>query len=370
MMTIRKKTLRAARRPQGETPMVIFHILKYAYHGAGNVYAVIDLACIQAQCGHKVYICSSASHFDEFLKQHGVEYIEIDQLGGIGATLSALLKLYNTLRRIKPDIVHAHMMKSTLLAAALRPILKFGLVTSVHNEFQRSAILMRLGDRVIGVSEAVSRSMIKRGVPPSKMRTVLNGTIGSVRRPPPLPQAADLARPAIVTVCGMHPRKGIPDLIAAYGIVAAKCPQARLYLVGSGPMLENYMKLAAETAPDGIVFLGHMDDPRPVLLGSDIFVLASHAEPAGLVLSEARELRCAIVATEVGGIPEMLANGKAGILVPPRRPDLLANAIARLLEDPAFNAHMRESTQIDIGHLTMQRVAADTEKVYAELLEQ
>jgi glycosyltransferase involved in cell wall biosynthesis len=70
----------------------------------------------------------------------------------------------------------------------------------------------------------------------------------------------------------------------------------------------------------------------------------------------------------VGGIPEMLANGKAGVLVPPRRPDILADAIAKLLEDPASNARMRDSTQIDIDFLTMQRVATETENVYRELL--
>ncbi len=348
--------------------MVIFHILKYAYHGAGNVYAVIDLACIQAQRGHKVYICSSANDFGELLAQHGVEYIHINQYGGIAKTVSALFRLHRTLRILKPDIVHAHMMKSTMMAAALRPLLGFGLVTSVHNEFQRSAILMRVGDRVIGVSEAVSRSMIKRGVPRAKMRTVLNGTINSVRRPSPLPRPLALQRPAIVTVCGMHPRKGVPDLIAAYVNIVAKFPRACLYLVGTGPQQEEYKKMAAESGKQGIVFLGHLDDPRPVLLASDVFVLASHAEPAGLVLSEAREARCAIVATDVGGIPEMLANGKAGVLVPPRRPDILADAIAKLLEDPASNARMRDSTQIDIDFLTMQRVATETENVYRELL--
>ncbi len=276
--------------------------------------------------------------------------------------------LFRTLRALRPDIVHAHMTVSTLLAAALRPLLGFGMITTVHNEFQRNAVVMRLGQRVIGVSAAVTRSMIRRGVPPARMRTVLNGTINAARRPGHPAPAAALQHPAIVTVCGMHPRKGVPDLIAAYATVAAGYPGAHLYLVGSGPMDQDYRDLAARTAPNGITFLGHVDDPRPILLGADIFVLASLAEPAGLALCEAREAGCAIVASDVGGIPEMLDAGQAGVLVPPQRPDLLADAIMALLRDPQRFAEQRHRARCGLDRFTVERVAAETEAIYLELL--
>jgi glycosyltransferase involved in cell wall biosynthesis len=106
------------------------------------------------------------------------------------------------------------------------------------------------------------------------------------------------------------------------------------------------------------------------LLGGDIFVLASHAEPAGLVLSEAREAGCAILGTHVGGIPEMLDQGRAGILVPPSRPDLLAAALLPLLQNPGELAQARENSQINIENLALSRVARQTEQVYRELLGQ
>jgi glycosyltransferase involved in cell wall biosynthesis len=101
---------------------------------------------------------------------------------------------------------------------------------------------------------------------------------------------------------------------------------------------------------------------------ADIFVLASHAEPAGLVLSEAREAGCAIIATNVGGIPEMLENGHAGILLRPRRPDLLAEAMARLLREPAFLAEMRARSQHKIAKLSLRRVTQETLSIYRELI--
>ncbi len=107
------------------------------------------------------------SDFDELLRQHDVEFIRVKQSGSVAVSGSALVW---RLRALKPNIVHANMMK--ILAAILRPLLGVKLVTTVHNEFQKSAIAMRVGQRVIGVSEAVTQSMIRRGVAPAKMRTV------------------------------------------------------------------------------------------------------------------------------------------------------------------------------------------------------
>lgn len=347
--------------------MIIFHVLKYTLNGAGNACAAVDLACVQADRGHQVYVCSAAGDFTQLLTKHGVKFVELDQSGSISARALAMFKLYHLLMAIKPDIVHAHMMGSTLMAAALRPLVGYGLVTSVHNEFQRSAILMRLGQRVIGVSEAVSQSMIARGVPKHKMRTVLNGTIQSPRRAVPCPPPMALPRPAIVSVCGMHPRKGVPDLIAAFTVAGREFPDLQLFLAGAGPMLEEYKALGAASCGNRITFLGLLDDPRPLMMGADIFVLASHAEPAPLVLSEAREAGCAVVGTNVGGIPEMLEYGRAGLLVPPQRPDVLAETLLKLLRDRAYLAEMRSNSQINIEKMTMRRVAEDVEKVYLEL---
>ena len=348
--------------------MKILHFLNHTVPANGHVCAMVDLACAQAKLGHQVTVCSAGGGFDALLSQYGIEHVIVDQERKPAILLAALGKTAKAIRRIKPDIVHAHMMTGAIIAAVLRPMLGFKLVTTVHNDFQRSAILMGLGQRVIGVSEAVSQAMIKRGISPKKMRTVLNGTIGSPRFPPPLPAPLDLQRPAILFVGGLHPRKGVDDLIKAFGIVSEKSPQAHLYLIGSGPFQKEYERLAKTVANGGVTLCGHRDDPRPYLLGGDIFVLASHAEPAGLVLSEAREAGCAVIATQVGGIPEMLDQGRAGILVPPSRPDLLAAALLPLLQNAGKLAEARANSQINIADLSLSRVAVQSEQVYRELL--
>ena len=117
-------------------------------------------------------------------------------------------------------------------------------------------------------------------------------------------------------VGGLHPRKGVGDLILAFKMFLSRHPNAQLYLVGEGPNLKDYTALVADLGIAHCVhFVGAVNDPRPLLSAADIFVLPSRADPAPLVLSEAREAGCAIVASNVDGIPELLDGGDAGILV-------------------------------------------------------
>jgi glycosyltransferase involved in cell wall biosynthesis len=109
-------------------------------------------------------------------------------------------------------------------------------------------------------------------------------------------------------------------------------PEASLYIVGNGPERAKLEAQAAGTGcNDKIHFTGFFSDPRRYLLAADIFVLASYQEAFGLVLAEAREAGCAIVASDVGGIREALDDGEAGILLPAGQPRMLANVLAFFL---------------------------------------
>lgn len=350
------------------TALRIIHVLNHTQKANGHVCAVVDLACAQVKRGHQVYVCSRGGDFDYLLYEHNVGHITINQDRRLATLLAAVYRLHRAIQKFEPDIIHAHMVTSALLVALLRPFMRFRLVTTVHNEFQSSAVLMGVANRVVAVSDLVRQSMIRRRLPASKLRTVLNGTVNSPRFPQPAPSGLSLKHPAIVFVGGLHPRKGIDDLIHAFGIVLAAQPNAQLYLIGDGPCRTEYEILARHISAAAIHFCGYVDDPRAYLLGADIFVLASHSDPAPLVISEARDAGCAIVATSVDGVPEMLDRGAAGILVPPKQPALLANGILELLLNPAYLAEMRNRSRSGISHFTVERVAAETEQVYRELL--
>ncbi len=349
--------------------MRIVHFLNHTRPSNGHVHVAVDLACVQSRMGHSVSVISGGGAFDSLFAAYGVNHILIDQKRAFSNLVRAVYKLHSAVSVISPDIIHAHMMTSAALAVSLRRFMKFKLVTTVHNEFQKAAIIMGLGDKVIAVSEAVADSMERRGVKRSKLQVVLNGTIGSPRLSATNPPAKVLDRPAIVFVGGLHPRKGVDDLIAAFKTISARVPRAFLYLIGDGPYREAYQELALQTGcGDRIRFCGFQADPRPYLLGSDLFVLASHADPGPLVLSEAREAGCAIIATSVGGIPEMLDRGEAGVLVPPRRSDLLAEAIIGVLNDKKLLADLQARARSNLDRFTVDRAAKECEAVYRGLL--
>lgn len=351
--------------------MRIVHLANHVKNsGNGIVNMMVDLACSQAKAGHDVAVATSGGDFESLLAAQGVRHFRLRQSPrpwGIPAMLAGFRRLLNECR---PDIVHAHMMTGALIGrvGALMP--RYGLVTTVHNEFQKSASVMRLGDRVVCVSKEVARSMEKRGVPASKIAVVRNGTVGTPRRAgagrPPSPE---LRRPSIVTVAGMYERKGIHDLLRAFAILRDRFPEASLYLVGDGPDRQAMEDLARSLQLDGHAhFAGFVADPRSYLQETDIFVLASHKEPGALVLTEAREAGCAIVATQVDGNPEMLDAGAAGLLVPPGSPEALAAAIGRLLADPGLRAEYQRRSPINLDAFHVDGVCERYLCLYEETL--
>jgi glycosyltransferase involved in cell wall biosynthesis len=353
--------------------MHILHILNHIQKlGNGIVNVAIDLACLQAKAGHTVAISSQGGDYEALLREHGVTHFTLDQTRTPGNLIQAAVNYRALIQTFQPDIVHAHMMTGVVLARALRGKANYAIVSTVHNEFQRSAIVMGLADRVIAVSQAVSASMQQRGIPAAKLRVVFNGTLGSPRvRPLKEYQPLPLHHPAITTVAGMYHRKGIAELIAAFSQIATQFPAAHLYLVGNGPDRAEFEAQAQQTAVgDRIHFEGFQPEPQRYLLASDVFVLASHKDPAPLVILEAREAGCAIVASAVDGIPQGLDAGKAGILVPPKNASALAKELSELLENSEKMQFWQSQAQQNLQWLSVDRVSKETYTIYDELVEQ
>ncbi len=351
--------------------MRVVHLLNHIREiGNGIVNVAVDLACLQSKAGHEVAVASAGGEYEALLKRHGVKHFELDQARKPIKLAKAIRRYRAVVRTFQPDIVHAHMMTGVVLAHVLRTRSSYALVSTVHNEFQRSAILMGLGNRVIAVSEVVAQSMRRRGIVDSKIRVIRNGTLGSPRvRPISDYEPAALQGQTIVTVAGMYQRKGIAELITSFEGVASQFPEVHLYIVGDGPDRSEFVDLARRTAaPSRIHFEGFQRAPQRYMLAADVFVLASHRDPCPLVLTEAREAGCAIVATEVDGIPEVLDGGNAGLLVPPRDVTSLEAALVRILSDPEEKAGWQRLALQNLESYNVDRVARETEAVYRELL--
>jgi glycosyltransferase involved in cell wall biosynthesis len=260
------------------------------------------------------------------------------------------------------------MVSSNLLSQVPRRLCGAKLITTVHNAFEPSAWMMGWADRVITVSAANATDLIKRKVPEKRIRVVWNGPINSPRLPTTFEDVI-LPKPTIVTVCGLHHRKRVEDILEAAAMVLKSVPSASFYLVGEGPDLEKLENMTQTLGISASVhFMGYQANPLPWMKAADIFVLASRAEPFGLVLAEARSQGCAIVATNVDGIPEVLEHGKAGILVPPLSPIDLAREITLLLQNDDRLREFRSRAKAGCDWLTVERMEQNVRDVYFDAL--
>ncbi|MEM5371893.1 glycosyltransferase family 4 protein [Paraburkholderia azotifigens] len=347
--------------------MRIVHLANHIRNtGNGIVNMMVDLACTQAKAGNDVVVATSGGEFDELLNSHGVKTFQLTQSSSVWRIFSMIRAFRKLTHECQPDVVHAHMVTGVLIGRFASMKRNYVLLATVHNVFQRSASLMRLGDRVVCVTKDVAKSMGNRGISKSKIEVVRNGTIGSPRRSPvELLPAETLKRPCIVTVAGMYERKGIRDLILAFSIVNGRFPESRLYLIGDGPDRPAMEALVRDLKLEKRVrFTGFVADPRAYLQSSDVFVLASHNESGALALVEAREAGCAIIATDVDGNPEMLDFGRAGVLIPVRRPETLADAICRMLDDHDLRESYRQRSRIGLSEFSVEYVCEQYLTVY------
>jgi glycosyltransferase involved in cell wall biosynthesis len=351
--------------------MRILHVLNdVTDRGNGIVNTAVDLAIEQARQGLEVAVVSAGGGYKPVLERAGVLHFTLDQSRRPSTTLRALWSLRRQIVEFRPHVVHAHMRTGLLLAWVWVRFHRFALVGHVHNVHDRESVIMGLADRVIAVSHSVAATMAQRGIAEHKIRVVLNRTLGSKRRAALAEVTpASLAKPSIVTVCGMSHRKGIEELLSAFEMVGEELPCAHLYLVGDGPEREQFQELAhRSTWRDRIHFEGYQAVPQAYMLSADVFVLASRRESFGLVLIEAREAGCAIVATDVDGVAEALDGGEAGVLIPPQNVNALADALCRLLRSEDECNAWRMNAQRGIEMYCVRTMALEMRNVYDELV--
>jgi glycosyltransferase involved in cell wall biosynthesis len=264
--------------------------------------------------------------------------------------LSRIVRLARLFRSENCAIFHAHLplpeyCRAALIAAALARVPAIIATTHLFRNapsrrsllYQR--ILSGLVDRYIAVSYDLRRHLIDDLRIPKKKITVIHNGVAMARLEPPrddrpMGGLSDSVRQPIVLTCArLHEQKGLMHLLEAVSLV----PQARFVIAGDGPQRIELEECARTLALNGrVLFLGHRDDVPMLLAGCDIFVLPSLFEGLPLALLEAMEAGKPIIASAVGGISEAVIDGKTGLLVPPARPQLLANAIQKLIENPIF----------------------------------
>ncbi len=235
-------------------------------------------------------------------------------------------------------------------------------------------VLFGLADRVIVNSHAVGRRFAWSDT--EKVRCIPNG-VDTVRFAP-RPTAKDVrkrlgiaeAEPVVASVGRLVPYKGYGDLLDAAALVQGVRPDTRWVLAGDGTIRKE---LEAQSRKLGlgsrVHFTGWLDDVRDVLALCDVFVLPSRGEHFGRVLIEAMAMGKPVVATDGGGVPEVVRHGETGLLVPPGRPAALARAILTLLDDSACAASLGAAGRERVEReFSLSKHAAAIERLYEELV--
>ena len=296
-----------------------------------------------------------------------------------------LLRLRRLLATEQYDIVHLH---SPYVAGLARLIVKSmpsarrpKIISTEHNVWSSHTSATRalnratfpLGDAWLAVSNEVRDSIPERLR--ERVEVVVQGIVladadQSLEQREAVRAELGVApdEVAIATVANLRSTKGYPDLLAAARILLDRGVPVRFFIVGQGPLEAELRALHASLGLGrSVEMLGYRTDAMRVLSGCDLFVLASHYEGYPVAIMEALAIGLPIVATKVGGVPEGVREGIEGLLVPPRRPELLADAIETLVRDPERRAAMGAAAAERGRGYDIESAVARTEKIYRDL---
>jgi glycosyltransferase involved in cell wall biosynthesis len=307
--------------------------------------------------------------------------------------LKALVTLYRLFRHECPHIVHTHTAKAGVLGRLAARLARVPVVVHtyhghvLHGYYTplKNWLLRRMeqglgvvSDRLVAVSEQVKRDLLRYRVARAEKISVIplgfdlepflagSGHRGKLRRE----LGVSNGEPLVGIVGRIFPIKNHRLFLEAATLVAAALKAARFLVVGDGvlrPQMEDYARALGIT--DRVVFTGWRHDLPLIYPDLDVLVVSSNNEGTPVSAIEAMAAGCPVVATRVGGLPDLVADGETGCLVPPHDPAALAAGILWLLRDRETALRIAQGAQATVAkRFAVERLCRDVEDLYGELL--
>ena len=300
--------------------------------------------------------------------------------------LGWLRKACEVVRRERIDLIHAHEFTGNTYGSLIARLVGVPFVATVHGrnyywEQGKRRLAYRVVSRIstmVAVSEDLKRFIARNvGVPEERIKVIYNGQemLPSIAADEKRRLRTELgiapADQILGLVGSLYPVKGHHHLLAAVPQVLRVYPQATFLIVGKGDLEDSLREEVTRRGLEKAVrFLGYREDVPKLLSIMDIFVLPSLSEGLSLALLEAMAAGKPVVATNVGGNPELVRDGVTGFSVPPQDPDALAGGILSLLGDEGrrkiFGENGRKRVQ---QHFSLQAMADNYQKLYETCLE-
>lgn len=372
---------------------ILFYTDTHFYGGAENqMYLLAKF--LDRQKYEIILVCSNFEKLKDWADKFNQEEMEIVRLSVIHKhDPRHYFQLKEIIKGRKIDLMHIHVWNPASCRYAFMAASKYNLPTVIteHDPFELTGFkgyvknkLIRNVERIITVSESNHKTVshlfpsledkivtIHNGIDATWFESqLLSFSEGKMKEFREKTFGVSDNYKIILSVAELHERKGLKHLIKAMPAILEKDENVKLVLVGTGPAREDLERLALkEGVIDDVLFLGFKKNIPHIMASSDLFVLPSEKEAFGLVLLEAGIAGLPIVASNVGGIPEIIEDNVNGTLVPPENPGKLAEAILEL-----FNNDFKRKKYIEEGYKKVKNrfdakiMAEKTSKVYDEML--
>ena len=356
--------------------MKIMQVIPYFCFGGAEIMCE-NLTYALKSAGQEVFVASlyaERTPIARRMEEAGIRIVYLDKK--LGLDLSMVPKLAEMIRRERPDVVHTHLdvIKYATMAARLAGVKKC--VHTVHSLADREAegrvqkiingfYFRKAWSVPVALTPEVQSSVAEfYGLPTARVPVIYNGIDLSRCVPKTSYETGETV--TILHVGRFDVPKNHAGLLEAFRLLLKSCPQCRLRLVGDGDLRADMEALAREKGiADAVEFCGMQSNVYPYLHDADIFVLPSIYEGNPMTIIEAMGTGLPIVASQVGGIPDMIADGESGILVEPE-PQSICEGLSRLVEDKSLRQRLGETARKQSQTFSAEHMARDYISCYSK----
>jgi glycosyltransferase involved in cell wall biosynthesis len=375
----------------------VFRLFSRLNVGGPAVHVILLTAGLRARgYSTRLVVGTESPREGNLLDVAGAKGVRCEQIASLGreirplADLRAFWTLVRMIRSFRPDVVHTHTAKAGLLGRLAARLAGVPVIVHtyhghvLHGYFGplRTALFRRaeralghLSDVLVAVSESVRDDLVRLGVAERAQIQVVPLGLDLVGLTGPLPrgQLRSSSRvpddaPLVGIVGRLAPVKDVPTFLEAAALVRRSLPEARFAVVGDGEQRAALEEKARRLALDDVVHFHGWQRHMPAVYGDlDLVVNCSRNEGTPVALIEALASGRPVIATRVGGTPDLLAGGEHGLLVPSGDAEALAAAVRRVLDDPGLAHRLGEAGRARAGTYSWERVTDQIESIYGEL---